>query len=156
MRASRFLLWLFAAATLGIAVFGVLVWRAVDVTETAPDLAVAAFETARASAGDAPPLITRTTDGTLVRRATPPPGEPAAISHISVLSYNATSERLTRADVPFWFFRLKAPAAAFFVRDTGLDLSTLGLTAADLAREGPTLILDETDEAGSRLLVWTE
>jgi hypothetical protein len=157
VRASRFLLWLFGAATIGIAVFGVLVWRAVDVTEVTPDRAAAAFDAARAAAGDTAPLIIRdTANATLVRRTSTPPAEPTAITHIYVLSYSTGSGKLTRADVPFWFFRLKAPAAEFFVQGTGLDMSTLGLTAADLAREGPTLVLDETDTTGNRLLVWTE
>jgi hypothetical protein len=66
------------------------------------------------------------------------------------------SERLIRSEVPFWFFRMKAPAAQMLVRDSELDLSALGLTAADLQREGPTLILNETSSEGNRLLVWTE
>ncbi len=156
MRASRFLFWLFAAALAGIAVFAVLVWRAVDVTDARPVEAARQFDDARRAFGEEPPLLARQADGSLVRRSTVQPDAPEPIAQVSVLSYDVATNRLTRADVPFWFFRLKAPAAQFIVRDTGLDLSTLGITAAELAREGPALVLDETDARGSRLLVWTQ
>jgi len=156
MRGLRFLAWLAAAALAGFVVFGVMVWRAVDVTDAPPADAERLLEDARHAFGDTEPLLSRGPDGQFVRRRPPPPDAPEPITHIYVLSYRAESGRLTRADVPFWFFRLKAPAAQFVVRDTGLDLSTLGLTASDLLDEGPALILDETEASGSRLLVWTE
>ena len=156
MRASRFLIWLMAAAVCGIGVFALLVWQAVEVLDAGPADAARAFEEARAPFGDQPALLSRQPDGTLVRRDRQPPDAPAVVAHIRVLSYQSASRRLTRADVPFWFFKLKSPAAQFFVRDTGLDLSTLGLTAADLEREGPTLILDETGHAGYQWLVWSD
>ncbi len=156
MRPLRFLAWLGAAAAAGFVVFGILVWRAVDVTDTTAAEAARAFTSARNALGMTSPLLVRQADGALTRRATKAPEGPEPVSHIYVLSYRVSTSRLTKAEVPFWFFRLKAPAAQFVVRDTGLDLATLGLTAADLAAEGPTLILDETDSAGNRLLVWTE
>ena len=155
MRPLRFLAWLGVAALAGFVVFGVLAWRAVDVTTTDPAEAERAFTHARDALGVTAPLLARQADGRLNRRPTAPPPEPEPVTQIHVWSYRPSSQRLIRAEVPVWFFRLKAPAAQFVVRDTGLDLAALGLTPADLAREGPTLILDETDEAGNRLLVWT-
>jgi len=39
---------------------------------------------------------------------------------------------------------------------TGLDLDELEITAADLERYGPALVIDHARPDGSRLLVWTE
>jgi hypothetical protein len=58
-------------------------------------------------------------------------------------------------EVPIWFIRIKGPAAAFVLRDTGFDLEALGLTAGDLQRSGAGLVLDESRGEDS-LLAWTE
>jgi hypothetical protein len=60
------------------------------------------------------------------------------------------------AEVPFWFFRLKGPAAHLALRDTGFDLERLGLTPADLSRHGPSIVIDSSRDNADRLLVWTE
>jgi hypothetical protein len=73
-----------------------------------------------------------------------------------VLAYQAGEQRLVAADVPFWFFRLKGPAAQYALSGTGLDLKRLGITAADLERHGPAVVIDHTRPNGDRLLVWTE
>jgi hypothetical protein len=59
-------------------------------------------------------------------------------------------------DSPFWFVKLKGPAAAYVLEDTGLDLERLGLTPAMLERCGPAVIVDHTSHDGSRLLIWTQ
>jgi len=64
--------------------------------------------------------------------------------------------RLVRADVPFWFLRVKGPALRYAVRDTSLDLDALNLTARDLEDAGASIVLDETRSNGDRLLVWTD
>jgi hypothetical protein len=156
MRTSRFLLLSAAAAVIGWTIFGVMAWQAVTVDEVGTNDAAERLSAVREAFGGTPPLVAYDSSGQLVRRETTPPSNPAPVTHIYVLSYHAANGRLVHADVPFWFFTLKAPAAQFFVRDTGLDLNTLGLTAGDLEREGPTLVLDEGDAGGDLLLVWTE
>lgn len=69
--------------------------------------------------------------------------------------------RVTRTDFPMWFVRVKTTddvnlgtLTSFFARDwENLDLS---VTVEDLERRGPGLVLDHTDAAGARLLLWTE
>lgn len=48
---------------------------------------------------------------------------------------------MVSADVPLWFLRVKGPAAHVALRNTGLDLEQLGITPADVARYGPTIVL---------------
>lgn len=84
------------------------------------------------------------------------PSRPGAIRRLNALAYQADGQRLIAANAPFWFFRLKGPAAQLALSDTGLDLGRLGLTAAELQRFGPALLIDHKRANGDRLLVWTE
>lgn len=156
MSASRILRWLGLAVLLGVLVSAGLVWLVTTVTTVAASDAERRIQSALSAFGAMPPLLTRDGRGGVARRLVAPPVQPLPITRIVVVAYRAESGRLIRSDVPFWFFKMKAPAAQMFLRDTGLNLQSLGLTAAELSREGPTLVLNETSSDGSRLLVWTE
>jgi hypothetical protein len=58
--------------------------------------------------------------------------------------------------VPFWFFRIKAPAADFALEGTGLSFQRLGITADELRRYGSSSRDRSPNHGGGRLLVWTE
>jgi hypothetical protein len=157
MRPARILLILAGAAVAGLGVFALLAARAVTVETADPSEALQRFSTVRASLGNAPAMVARDTSGRLERQLpAPATSTPSPITVIHVLAYRTANDRIIAADVPFWFFRLKAPAAQYLVRDTGFDLAELGLTAADLAEHGPGLVLDEQRDSGDRVLIWTE
>jgi hypothetical protein len=78
------------------------------------------------------------------------------VSRLKALAWRASEQRLVTADTPFWFFKLKGPAARYALARTGLDLDCLHLTARDLERFGPIVIVDHASRDGSRLLVWNE
>jgi len=156
MRTRRVLLLLFLGALIGFGIFAVLAWRAVDVERADAPEALRRFTTIRSALGGRPPLLTLDDAGNVVRRAEPPAREPPALSRMAVLAYQANEQRLVSADVPYWFFRMKTPPTQFLVRGTGLDLERLGITAADLAKFGPSVVIDHARANGDRLLVWTE
>jgi hypothetical protein len=156
VRASRFL-WLLGLAALGgMGIFGVMAWRAVDIVDAVPAEAGAQFDRARGRFGGEAPILAVDNQGRLVRRVTEPASPGAPITHLRVLSYRAAAGRLTRASVPLWFLKIKGPAAQLLLRDTGLDLAALRLTASDLEALGPAIILDRIGAAGDRMLVWTD
>jgi hypothetical protein len=156
MRTSRFLLLLAIGAVVGFSIFGVMVWRAVDVEEMpAPD-ALRRFAEARGPFAGVTPILELDDHGRLVRRARPAPEDAARPHTLRVLAYRAADRRLIRADVPFWFFELKGPAIEYALAGTGLDLERLGVTPGELKRYGPTLVIDHTGADGDRLLVWTD
>jgi hypothetical protein len=102
-----------------------------------------------------PPLVQRDASGVFVRR--PSVKSTGAVpTELHVLAYHVDGQRLVRADVPMWFFKVKGPALRYAVRDTGLDFDALNLTATDLENAGAGVVLDETRLNGDRLLVWTE
>lgn len=159
MRTRRILLALVVlviAALAGFAIFGMLAWRAVTVEEADAPEALRRFSEIRARLGGGEPLLTLDQAGNVVRRAEPPARAPRPLRRLAVLAYQSGDERLVTADVPFWFFRLKGPAAQYLVRGTGLDLERLEITAADLERYDPSVVIDHARPNGDRLLVWTE
>lgn len=156
MRTSRILLVVAAGAVVGFAIFGVMVYRAVEVEQADRSEALRRFAAVRAAFGEAPPMLAVDASGRVVRRADRPGAVPRPLERLEVLAYRVGEERLVSAHVPFWFFRLKRPAIEYALSGTGLDLDRLKLTAEDLERHGPGLVLDQTSANGDRLLVWTE
>lgn len=153
-RPRAWTLLLVIAAALGIVLFAWLFWRSVTLEHLAADDARQPFDAALANFDSTTPLVALDASGRFVRRersrsAAPPP------DRFYVLAYRVADERLIRSDVPLWFLRVKGPAAQYMLRGTGLDLSALGLTAADLAAAGPGVVIDETAANGDRLLAWT-
>lgn len=156
MTTRRVLLALLAGVLVGFPIFGVLVYRATTVENAERDDAVRRFEAVRSAirAGDA--LLTLDDTGRIVRRAEPPPSAPGPVSRLGVLGYRAGEKRLITVDIPFWFLKLKGPAVQYALGGTGLDLERLEITAGDLERHGPALVIDHVRANGDRLLVWTE
>ena len=83
----------------------------------------------KALGGAAVPILGVTADGAVDRRE-PPPDEPppGRLSRLHVWVYHAFPARLAERRIPFWFFRLKAPAAQYALDGTRLDLVRLGIT----------------------------
>jgi hypothetical protein len=143
------------AAAIGLTVFGVLTWRAVDVQHVDSTDAPQLFEEALAHVDSGTPLVTMDASGRFVRRASSGRGG-ARPEQLHVPAYRANEQRLLRADVPMWFFRVKGPAVQYALRGTGFDLEALGLSASDLEQFGVGVVLDETNASGDRLLAWTQ
>ena len=133
-----------------------MTYYAVSVEQVQPAEALQRFATIRATLTAGPPLLTLDETGQVVQREEPRPGAPGPVRRLSVLAYHADSQRLISADVPFWLFRIKGPAARYALRDTGFDLDRLNLTPHDLERHGPSVVIDRVRPNGDRLLVWTE
>jgi hypothetical protein len=153
---KRILSLLFIAGVIGMAAFGVMVYRAVTFETAESSDALREFARVRAGMPPAPALLGLDAAGNVVRREQPRTDSPRPIHRLRVLAYHSGTRRLVSADVPFWFFRLKGPAAQFALRDTGLDLERLRITSAELARHGPAVVIDSSRDNGDRLLVWTE
>lgn len=102
------------------------------------------------------PIITFD-DNERVRLTRPPPGTPAAVKPASmhVMAYDDDDERIVRVTVPFWMLRMGRENIRLGTGD-GFDFERLRLSADELERYGPALLVDHRDRRGSRVLVWTE
>jgi hypothetical protein len=136
--------------------FGYFAWQAVTMELADQRQALQEFTAVRDALGPVEPMLRVNASGRVVRGTHPIVAEGQRPSQLKVLAYQTGEQRLARANVPFWFFKLKGPAVQFALRGTQIDLKKLGVTTADLERHGPGLVLDETSSNGDRLLVWTE
>ena len=75
---------------------------------------------------------------------------PAALHALHVLAYDRDDGKLLHADIPFWILRFRSRLS--FLPEMG------SLTAGDLERHGPGLVLDagQTGPRGGQVLVWTD
>jgi len=153
---TRVGLGILAAALVGLAVFGFLASSVTSITDSDQAATFLVFEAVIDSLDSGPPRLQRDGSGKFVNRISPAGKSGAQPSKLGVLLYRSSEDKLVQSDIPFWFFRLKGPAARLALRGSGFDMDRLGITPADIARQGPGLILDEASSNGDRLLVWAE
>jgi hypothetical protein len=80
---------------------------------------------------------------------------PIPLEALRVVVWDPDEDQLVRVTIPFWVVRLGG-WKALDLRSDDLDLRRIRVTAEDLERHGPRLILDHRDHGGTRVLVWTE
>lgn len=150
------------AAVFGLVASAVLIQQATDVEHVPKAQALSRLEAIRARFGEAGPMLVRDASGRFRRAqsASAPPPDSAAVSprprSLNLLVYRPGEDRLARTRIPFWFVKLKGPAFALALRGSSLDLGALGVTAGDLERHGPGLVVDVTGKSGDRVLLWLE
>jgi len=120
-----------------------------------------AFADALERSGGGTPYVEITQDGSVsVHREQERSGS-LAVRALHVVAQGPVGDRLVEISFPFWFIRLKLSTSLNLGTLTTLlagDWSHLDLqvTAADLRRRGPGLILDHRPARGGHLLLWTE
>ena len=70
-----------------------------------------------------------------------------------MLAFDPDDGRIVRVSIPFWIVRMKMRGATIDLNGNHMNLEDLKLTAEDLERFGPTLIVDHKDTKGERVLV---
>ena len=125
------------------------------VTATA---ATSEFDTIRAQFAGQKALIELDERGNFLRANTdrPAPANPQRPETLYVLAFDPDDGSLVRVTVPFWLLRLKTSGARIEFGDNRMNLEDLKLTVDDLERYGPSLVLDQVNEGGDRVLVWSQ
>jgi len=126
-----------------------------------PAEAERAFSDALAKSGGGTPYVEIAADGTVTVHREQESSKPFALRTLHVVARRPDGDRLVEIAFPFWFVRLKLSGTLNLGTLTTLlagDWSRIDLrvTANDLRRRGPGLILDHRPARGGRLLLWTE
>jgi hypothetical protein len=155
-RSLRVFVVVLACGLAGIVAFVVLASRAVTVQHASRAEAERRIGSIRAGFPSKAPLVDIDDNGRVVRTTSSSEGTARPVARLKAVAWRDADQRLVSADTPFWFFRLKGPAARYALEGTGFDLDRLGLTPADIERFGPGIIVDHVGRDGSLLFVWTE
>jgi hypothetical protein len=138
------------------AVFGVSWLREhLHVDAASSGSAEAAFTEVRQRFSSKAPLL-EMRDSAMARRNQPAPDAPrTTLTTMHVLAWDPDEQKLARFELPFWLLRLKETPIRFGTFATGLDEMRISLTASDLERYGPGIIVDVTRD-GKDVLLWVE
>jgi hypothetical protein len=84
------------------------------------------------------------------------PGRPVEALHIIV--WDPDKSKVIKLNMPFWLLRMTKgqPIRISSHDDPGEDALHLKITADDVERRGPGLILDHREASGERVLVWAQ
>jgi hypothetical protein len=146
-----------AFVAIGAVVFSVAWVRDhLDIETASAQGAETAFEEVRGRYRDKAPLL-EMRGPTVARRNTPSTDAPrTSLATLHVLAWDADEGKLARFDIPFWLFRLKESPIRFGAYAAGLNDLQVSLTASDIERYGPGIIVDITRSGRDGALLWVE
>ena len=152
----------------GVVIFGILgiigmaaagLWFVkshVDIHTTTSAEATSDFQTIRARFPNQKPLIELDEHGSFLHANTDRPAGSQRPATLNFMAYDPRDDRVVRMDLPFWLLRFKMRGNRIDLGNSNVDFAKLRLTVEDLERFGPTLILDQKDRDGSRVLIWSQ
>ena len=129
----------------------------VDASKTTVEAAQQEFDTVRARFRGVKPLIELDARGNFLRSNTDrdAPAGTRRPESLHVMAFDPDDGGLVKITVPFWLLRMKMHGNIDFGSNS-VSLEELKLTVADLDRLGPSLVLDQANEGGDRVLVWSQ
>lgn len=132
--------------------------RNIDARTVSTEAAAGEFDAVRARFTGQRPLIELDESGGFVKSNVdrPTPAGARQPEALYVLAFDPDDGGLVKVTVPFWLLRLKAGGATVDFNGNSMNLEDLKLTVEDLERFGPTLVLDQTNRGGDRVLVWSQ
>jgi hypothetical protein len=115
--------------------------------------ATASFDQVRQRfAGVVPVFALEASETVAVQREPLPEGAARPVARLLLRHWDPDDDELVEVTLPFWLVRLNPGEFSVTADQHGLR----GVTAAQLERYGPTLLVDHSGRGGDRLLIWTE
>jgi len=141
-------------AVAGFVIYQQFSFKATEADERAAEVEFA--DVAARFAGQKPYLVIHDGSPVISEEKGPNPGKPVEALHILV--WNPDEQKTIRLNVPFWLMRMTKghPIKLSSTTDAEGEPIRLRVTAADLERRGPGLILDHKEASGERVLVWAQ
>ena len=129
--------------------------RHVEATKVTATEATREFDTVRTRFQGQTALIELDQRGNFLRANTDrePPAGARPPESLHIMAYDPDDGGLVKLTMPFWILRMKGKVA---LSGSGMSLEDLKVTVEDLERFGPSLVLDQANEGGDRVLVWSQ
>lgn len=141
-------------AVAGYVIYQQFAFKATTATEQSAEKE---FQTVAARfEGQKPYLVIKDGHPVISEEKGPAPGRNVEAIHILV--WNPDDQKVVRLNVPFWLMRMTKghPIKLSSTTDAEGRPMRLNVTADDLERRGPGLILDHKEATGERVLVWAQ
>ena len=141
-------------AVVGWVIYQQFAFQAKTATEVSADeefaRVVAKFD------GQQPYLVIKDGEPVISGAPAAEPGKPVEALHIIV--WDPDEQKVVRLNMPFWLLRMTKGQPIRISSDDNLsgDAVKLKITADDLERRGPGLVLDHKEASGERVLVWAQ
>ena len=140
----------------GLAAFGFYVLASnMQMQQASTVEASASFDEVRARFKESPILLIDDQKRVTLSRplpAQPPPDKPQTMH---VMAYDDEESRIVRVTIPFWMLRMSRENIKLGAGE-GIDFEQLQMSAEELERYGPALLVDHRDRRGKRVLIWTQ
>jgi len=106
--------------------------------------------------GQKPYLIIKDGEPVVSEEPAAAPRKPVEALHVIV--WDPDERKVVKLNIPFWLLRMTKgqPIKISSHDDPGADPVRLKITAEDLERRGPGLVLDYREASGQRVLVWAQ
>lgn len=141
----------------GLFVLAAVVRDRIDVDRTQTEAsAEAEFEKVRQQFPGATPMLTYDGRAAALSETARQGTSTARLSTLAVLAWNPDQRELVRVNLPFWLLRLQGQPFVLGDMVSSFEDRSLRLTAEDIERHGPGIVLDFADPDGTRVLVWTQ
>lgn len=125
--------------------------KSASVTEAA-----ASFDEVRARFKESPIILLDDQERVTLSRKPPAQAADVRPTTMHIMAYDDEESRIVRVTVPFWMLRLGREKIRLGTGGGDLQFEQLQLTAEELERYGPSLLVDHRGKAGKRVLVWTQ
>ena len=127
------------------------------VTETNAGGAESEFDKVRARFAGQKPLF-EMVDGKpqFVADRAAPSTPPAPLKTMHIMAWDDDEGHLVTFAVPFWLLRLKSGPIRLSAYSQGWDDRGVSFRVEDLEKHGPGLLMDLTEPAEGRVLIWAE
>ncbi|MFO7695248.1 MAG: hypothetical protein R6V57_19345 [Vicinamibacterales bacterium] len=138
----------------GYVIYQQFAFQAKSATEMSADeefaRIVAKFE------GQKPYLVIKDGEPVVSEESAASPGKPVEALHIIV--WDPDERKVIKLNMPFWLLRMTKgqPIKLSSDGEFGGTSMKLKITAQDIERRGPGLILDHREASGERVLVWAQ
>jgi hypothetical protein len=138
----------------GYVIYQQFAFQAKSATEMSADeefaQIVAKFE------GQKPYLVIKDGEPVVSEEPATAPGKPVEALHVIV--WDPDERKVVKLNIPFWLLRMTKgqPIKLSSDDDPGAESVKLKITAEDLERRGPGLVLDYKEASGQRVLVWAQ
>ena len=114
------------------------------------------FDEVRARFKEAPIISIDDRRRVTLTRQPPAQQADAKPSTMHVMAYDTDESRIVRISVPFWMLHFAREKIRLGTGGNDIQFEDLHLTAAELERYGPALLVDHKARDGQRVLVWTQ